>query len=181
VESVRSIRITKPDGSSRVIENASAAIIDRLPADWKWSYIEEVHPCFERKETVVSCTPAVYTVTVVDKVKFTSALLGFTYDEIMQHFARIREQHFAHVAPASLSVNIKGHNILGRAYTKRRHIALSKRFLRERDERKLLWTIFHEYCHIEFPGQGHTGAGFRTKEFGNPFRLNKSSALRFIS
>lgn len=69
---------------------------------------------------------------------------------------------------------------LGTSYYRGRKIVLSKKLLCEK-KKFYEQVVFHELCHLEFPGQGHSGADFRRKEKQNPYREHVTNCLRYVS
>jgi hypothetical protein len=98
----------------------------------------------------------------------------YSWLQVMDIVTEIREKHF----PALKDKHIRFEQntrmrkrMLGRAWNFTMKIELAER-LQNKDSKYLKQVIFHELCHLEFPGEGHQGPRFRRKERYNPYRDN---------
>lgn len=107
----------------------------------------------------------------------------YTKSEVLNIVQEIKQKYFEYntaVMNCRIRFNSRFRSrLLGRAWARMGYIELAERLL-WKDSAKLHQVIFHELCHIEFPGQGHRGMEFRYKEKNNPFRNSKTNRLTCV-
>ena len=124
---------------------------------------------------------------------------SYRWSEVLKIAKEIREQHFSHVnVLKSLPINLnrRGKRFLGRVVFRREwtgdwgnlqrkmtpvKIDIAEHTICGKYSDKLHQVIFHEFCHVEFPTEGHTGMNFRLKEKFNPYRTKITNRLSCVS
>jgi hypothetical protein len=96
---------------------------------------------------------------------------------------QLQETYFPNLANITVSVvpKLKKQRWVGQANYFEKSIKLANNLLTDYDEMGWKQVIYHEYLHHKFPGQGHTGAGFRKYEKNNPFRRVRTNRLSCMS
>jgi len=108
----------------------------------------------------------------------------YSWREVLVIAQFIKDKHFSD-CPKVMSCNIQLNRrmrsrLLGRAWSSRNQIELSFRLMNVSSE-YLHQVIYHEFLHIKFPGQGHTGMEFRYYERNNPYRKsNRTNRLSCV-
>ena len=108
----------------------------------------------------------------------------YTWSEVLSIVQIIKEKHFSDcpkVMSCYVECNRRMRNrMLGRAWSYRNKVELSFRLMNVSSQ-YLHQVIYHEFLHIKFPGQGHTGMEFRYFEKNNPYRkTNKTNRLTCV-
>lgn len=121
----------------------------------------------------------------------------YSWSEVIAIAEFIRDKHFANVKAAKtlpILLGRRSRRTLG--YVSYRwcfsngdvskckvptRMKLSKELVNGYSSDKLEQVIYHEFCHVEFPNEGHRGMNFRNKEFHNPYRTKKSNRLTCVS
>lgn len=114
-------------------------------------------------------------------IKNSTENVYYSWSDILTIARVIKEKHFSD-CPKVMSCRIELNRrmrsrLLGRAWSGRNMIELSFRLMNVSSQ-YLQQVIYHEFLHIKFPGQGHTGMEFRYYERHNPYRNNKGKTNR---
>lgn len=104
----------------------------------------------------------------------------------------IKKLHFSHCqrvmdCPVRLNNRLKrflgyAHYIGNRTVGYRNfRVDIASRIFLRNDEKVIKQILFHEFTHVEFPGEKHRGVNFRFKEKYNPYRTKVTNKLTCIS
>jgi predicted metal-dependent hydrolase len=171
------IRILLPGKEPRVIENSNIELIEKRVKELGGTIEVVVEPKIEEKITKTldawkkNIVPF-SSLSVYNRPTMSEA-------EGMEVVRSIQRKYFPELDDVRIYFQGRAKNRLGSAWYRLKKIKLNRDLL---DSRKhyLNQVIYHELCHIEFPG-GHRVPGFRRKEFNNPFRTKKTNRLTCVS
>ena len=121
---------------------------------------------------------------VAPKIELTNNNEHYSWSDVLSIAQIIKEKHFSDcpkVMNCQVKINTRMRTrLLGRAWSLRGYIELSHKLMNESSQ-YLHQVIYHEFLHIKFPGQGHTGLEFRYFERNNPYRkTNKTNRLSCV-
>jgi hypothetical protein len=172
------IRILLPGKEPKIVENAIFDIIEKRVKDLGGTVEIVSEPKIEER---IIKTPDAWKKNVVHL----SSLSGYSQpaaiseSEGMDVVRSIQQRYFPKLDNVYVYFQGRAKRKLGTAWYSAKRIRLNRDLLGVRRQ-YLNQVIYHEFCHIEFPG-GHRVLGFRHKEFNNPFRIKKSQRLTCVS
>ena len=116
----------------------------------------------------------------------------YSYSDIQTISQSIANKYFNHCSdvlncPVTINNRIKRYlgwakRIRNRTTGKIIHkVELSPSVICGNNTKYLHQVIYHEFCHVEFPTEGHRGINFRNKEKENPYREKKTNRLSKVS
>lgn len=166
--------IILPGKEPRIVENINFEILLKRVENLGGSIRKIVDSKEEEKKRIIEAQRQAI-------LKKKTETVTYSWAEVMRFFDDIHKKYFPNVVVNNVEPLPKRTSwLLGRACYSTKTVKLSKNLL-DKNSKNLKQVIFHELCHLEFPGEGHTGRRFRYKEMNNPFRIKKTKRLTCIS